>query len=99
MEVLASGGGDAKGLLHKTVGLVSISLRLAVILVLVATAARVGRLAGVSSTGEATTSLALHFAVGQEATRHSAGAPRLAVGPSSHAGFSLIPDKDGAGSN
>lgn len=99
VEVLAGRSGDAERLLHQTVGLVSVSLGLAVVLVLVATASRVGRLASVPSAREATSSLALHFPVGQEAARHSAGAPRLAVGPSSHAGLSLIPHKHRAGSN
>jgi hypothetical protein len=42
-------------------------------------------------------SLPFHLAVGQEAPRDTARAPRLAVGPSTHAGLALVPDKDGAG--
>lgn len=99
MEVLAVGSGDAEGLLHEAIGLVPVAFGFAVVLVLVATTSRVGRLAGVSSAGKATAPLALHFAVRQETARHSAGAPRLAVGPSSHAGFSLIPHKYRAGSD
>lgn len=99
VEVLAGRSGDTKRLLHEAVGLVSVSLGLVLVLVLVTTASRVGRLASVPSSREAASSLALHFAVGQEAARHSAGAPRLAVGPSSHAGLSLIPHKHRAGSN
>lgn len=69
MEVLAVGGGDAERLLHKPIRLVSVALGLAIVLVLVATAARLGRLAGSSlSVGKTTSPLALHLAVGQEAS-------------------------------
>lgn len=76
MEVLASGGGDAERLLHEAIRLVSVALGLAVFLVLIAAAARVGSLAGTpSATAEAAATLALHLAVGQKAARDSAGAP------------------------
>ena len=97
VEVLAVGGRDAEGLLHQAVCLVAVPLGLAVVLVLVATAARVGRLAGgAPSRAEASASLAFHLAVRQEAARHAAGAPRLAVRPPPHAGLALIPHEDGA---
>lgn len=92
MEVLAGRGGDAKGLLHQTVGLVAVALWLVVVHVVLGT--RVGRLAVSSAVGaKAASSLALHFTVGEKAARDSAGAPRLAVGPSTHAGLALIPDE------
>lgn len=95
--MLAARGGDAKGLLHETVGLVAVALGLVVVHVFLGTRARVGRLAISSAIwAKATSSLALHFTVGEKATRDSAGAPRLAVGPSTHAGLALIPDEDGA---
>lgn len=76
MKVLASGGGDAERLLHEAIRLVSVALRLAVFLVLVAPTARVGSLAGTpSATAKAAATLALHLAVGEEAARDSAGAP------------------------
>lgn len=95
MKVLAGRSGDAEGLLHQTVRLVSVALRLAVLLVFVATAARVGSLAGTTSAAaKAATALALHLAVCQEAARNSAGTPRLSIGPSPHAGFPLVPNED-----
>lgn len=94
MEVLARRCGDTEGLLHKTVCLVTVALRLAIILILVAGTTRLRGLAIVSPPiAEATASLALHLAVGEEAAGDSAGAPRLAVCPSPHASLALIPNK------
>lgn len=98
--MLAGRGGDAKGLLHEAIGLVAVALGLVVVHVLVAVAARLGRLAVASAAGaKAAASLALHFAVGEEAAGDAAGAPGLAVGPATHAGLALVPDEDGAGAD
>lgn len=95
VEVLALGGGDAERLLHQAVGLVAVSvwsiLVGAVFGAAVRLVARLLRGKAVSST------LALHLAVGQEAPRHSACAPRFPVRPPAHAGFPLVPDEDRAG--
>jgi hypothetical protein len=102
VEMLATLRGDTEGLLHQPIDLVPVPVWLAVVLVLVATAARVRRLASTApSTGlllllllssKATPTLALHFSVGQEATGHSTRTPRFAVRPSSHPSFSFIPN-------
>lgn len=96
VKVLVVGSGDAEGLLHETVGLVAVALGLAVVKILVAHAAV---LAGATAGAKAAASLALHFAVGEEAAGDTAGAPGLAVGPSAHAGLALVPDEDGAGAD
>lgn len=76
VQVLASRGRDAKRLLHKTIGLVSVSFRFAIVVVFVTTATRFGSLAVASSpSAETATSLAFHFAVRQKAAGYSAGAP------------------------
>lgn len=97
MEVLALRGGDAEGLLHEAVGLVPVPVGLTVVVVLVAAAARVWCLAGAPPRcAEAAAALALHLPVGEEAARYPAGTPRFAVRPPAHAGFPLVPNKDGA---
>lgn len=74
--MLALGSGDAEGLLHEAVGLVPVPVGLTVVVVLVATASRVWCLAGTPPRcAEATPALALHFTVGEEASRDPAGAP------------------------
>jgi len=98
--MLAGGGGDAERLLHQAVCLVSVSLRLSIVLILVATASRVWSFTTTSSVGvEASAALALHLTVCEEASRNPTGTPRLAIRPSSHAGFPLIPDKNRTRSN
>jgi hypothetical protein len=99
VEVLASRGGDAERLLHQTVLLVAVPIRTVAVhlLVLVAAPSAVRRLACPPSVVElAAATLALHLSVGEEAARHPAGAPRLAIRPSPHAGLALIPHEDGA---
>lgn len=94
MQVLSGRCGDAEGLLHETVGFVPVSFRLPVVLVFVATATGIRSLASASSSAaEPTTSLALHLPVRQEAPGNAAGTPGLAVCPSSHASFPLVPHK------
>jgi hypothetical protein len=76
VQVLAGRGRDAKGLLHKTIGFVSVSFRFAIVVVFVTTATRFGSLAVTSSSSaKAASSLAFHFAVCQKAAGYSAGAP------------------------
>lgn len=77
MKVLAALGRDAEGLLHKTVGLVSVSVWLVVLLVLVTRASRVWRLALAAPLGAsiAASPLSLHFPVREEAPRHTTRAP------------------------
>jgi hypothetical protein len=77
VEMLSRRGGDAEGLLHEPVGFVSIAIRFSVILVLVASAARVRSLPRASPTPAAkgVPPLAFHLPVSQEAPRHTAGAP------------------------
>ena len=96
--MLAGRVGDAERLLRQAVGLVPVTVRFPIVLVLVTTAARVRSLPSASpAAAECVPPLALHLSIGQEAPRHAAGAPRLAVGPSPHACLPFIPDKDGAG--
>lgn len=101
MEVLAGGGGDTKGLLHQAVGLISVAIGAfvsAIAAVVVTTAGALGGFPG-SRNGalrySGASSLAFHLAIREKAARHATGAPGLAVRPAAHAGFSLIPDKDG----
>lgn len=75
MQMLLLGGGDAEGLLHKTIGLVAVTFRLAVIVVLVATTARIRCLASPPPSAKTTSPLALHLSVCEKATRDSARAP------------------------
>lgn len=92
--MLALRRGDAEGLLHQAVGLVAVAVGLAVVGGIVATAARVGRLAGAAARrAEAAAALAFHLTIRQEAARHAAGAPRLAVCPPPHARLALVPYK------
>lgn len=91
MQMLAVVGGDGKRLLRHSISFVAVAVRTtAVGIGLVALdAIAVGALVHIAAT-----TLALHFAVGQEAARHSARAPRLAVCPPPHACFPLVPHKD-----
>lgn len=98
VEVLTLRGGNAEGLLHETVGLVSITVRalLTVGSIIIGTVrgfvGPVGRRGGKGVSSPFT----LHFAIGQEAAGDSACAPTLAVGPSPHASLSFVPYKDRA---
>lgn len=99
--MLAGRGCYAKRLLHQTIGLVAVSLGLAVVQLVLAVAARL-RASSVRAArrgAKPSASLALHLAVGKEASRHARCAPRLAVGPAAHAGFALVPYENGAGAN
>jgi hypothetical protein len=78
--VLACGGGDAERLLHQTVLLVAVPIRTIALhlLVLIAAPSAVRSLARSPRRriGElASSTLALHLAVGEEAAGHSAGTP------------------------
>lgn len=106
VQVLAVGGGDAEGLLHEAVRLVAVAGWLLGhaahhLGILVAASPTVGRLARDASRLRlpvvASAPLALHLAVGEEAARDPARAPRLAIGPPPHAGLAFIPHKDRAG--
>lgn len=96
------GGGDAEGLLHESVGLVPVPLgggdqldtrgrrrvsRLALGLLLLHDRRVHKHLL------HAVGSSALHLAVGEKGSRHSGGAPGLAICPSSHSGLAFIPHK------
>lgn len=99
--MLARGGGDAERLLHQAVLLVPVPIGALAFhfLVLVAAASTVWSLACSPSrrVGElSSATLALHLSIGEEAARHSAGAPRLPIRPAPHAGLSLIPHEDRA---
>ena len=98
VEMLARRVGDAERLLRQPVRLVPVPVRLPVIVVLVAAAARVRRLAGAPpAAAKGVPSLAFHLPVGEEAPGYPARAPGFAVGPSPHACFPFVPDEDGAG--
>lgn len=102
MEVLARRRCDAEGLFDQAIGLVLVALGAVIVGLLVAAAAsRVRCSAGAFRRveGGKALPLALHLSVRQEAARHPAGAPGLAVGPSPHAGLALVPHKDRAGAN
>jgi len=101
MEMLASGSCDAERLLDEPVRLVPIPIRFLLVLVVrdipaVICGSSVGppRAAIVTSA-----SLSFHLSVCEEASRYTAGAPRLSVRPSSHARLSLVPNVDGSGSD
>jgi hypothetical protein len=100
MQVLAVVGRDAKRLLHQAVGLVSVAVWAVLAAVTVAFAAtravvapRRARLLHRRCKAVAA-SLALHFSVSQEAARHSACAPALAICPAAHSRFSFVPHED-----
>jgi hypothetical protein len=104
VKVLAGGSGDAEGLLHQPVGLIPVAIGAligAISSVLIA-APTFGRLAASGHRvlrNAATTTLALHLPIGQEAARDTTGAPGLSVRPPAHARFALIPDEHGARPN
>jgi hypothetical protein len=98
VQMLAGRSGDAERLLHEPVGLIPVPLRLAVIVILV-TVTAVFRLGAPFGVAEAAATLSLHLTVGQKAAGHAAGAPRLAVRPTAHARFPLVPNEHRAGSN
>lgn len=75
MEVLALGSSYAERLLHKPIRLVSVSLGFTVwVLVTKSATVRCPAIAPARIT-KSTSSLAFHFSVGQEATRHPACTP------------------------
>ena len=86
-------GGDAERLLHESIGLVTISVDL--VITKVSAVGRmiisIGRGAFVASSSS--TAFSFHFAIGEKGPGDSACTPRFSVCPSSHAGFSLVPDK------
>lgn len=86
-------GGDGEGLLHETVRLVAVAIRATIGVLFVASLG--GVTAGILvEAAAAATAFALHLAVGEKAARNPTGTPRFAVGPSAHASFALVPDKD-----
>jgi hypothetical protein len=102
-------GRDAEGLLQQPVRFVAVAVG-AFVQVLIAVAgllsvdalrARTGRPLGGGCCGRLREAAALsfHFSVCQEAAGNAAGAPRFSIGPPPHAGLSLVPDEDGAGSD
>lgn len=93
MEVLVVVGGNGERLFHQAVGFVSISIRSAIRVCLVASHAIAVR----ALLHPSTAPLALHFTVGEEAAGHAACAPRLTICPSSHTRLSLVPHEDRAG--
>lgn len=104
VEVLSLRGGDAKGLLDEAVWLVAVAIGA---ICGGGSVAAVGVMPGIGGAGHdgcilcgsgkgASSSLALHLAVGEEAARDAAGTPGLAVGPPPHTSLTLVPDEDGA---
>jgi hypothetical protein len=89
MQVLTVVRRDRERLLHQTIRLVTVAIRSAVGVLLIAGCR--GCLTGVLVETTAATSLALHFTVRQETARYTAGTPRFAVGPSAHASLALVP--------
>ena len=102
MEVLSVGGCDAERLLHEPVWLVSVTIRsffgvhIAIVSTISATVRSLSSSGGDWWCKPASAPLALHFSVRQETARDSTCTPALAICPSSHASFPLVPDKDGA---
>lgn len=90
VQVLARRCRDAERLLDQAIGLVAVAVGAVVRGVVVLCRGCLGGAEGAAA------ALALHLAVRQEAARHAAGAPRLAVRPSSHARLALVPHKDRA---
>ena len=88
--MLAAVSSDGERLLHQTIRLISVAVRPTLLLWLGACHA-IAILRLVEAVAAA---LALHLAVRQKATRHATGAPRFAVGPSSHARLALIPHEN-----
>lgn len=95
VQVLSTAGSDGEGLLHQAIRLVPVAVWSAVLVCLSSAYAISVR----SFVKTPAASLAFHLAVCQEAARDTARAPRLAVRPSSHSSFSLIPDEHRAGSD
>lgn len=95
MQVLPGRSSDAEGLLHEPIRFVSVPIRLSLVMVLVATAARVGGFTSTSPAAPKTaSSLALHLPIGEETTGDAAGTPRFPVGPSPHSRFPLVPNEN-----
>ena len=106
MEMAAIRGGDTERLLHEAVGLVAVAIRtvgaVLVGLAVLTTVRRVGTVGSIALLAlrwskAAAAALALHLAVGEKAARDSAGTPRLAVSPPTHARFAFIPYKHRSG--
>ena len=106
MQMLAGRGGDAERLFHQAVRLISTTVRTVVrhVHVRVAPSGAVRRPAGPGpgsggggGHGGGGASSTFHLTVGQEAPGDPAGAPGLAVGPTSHTSLSFVPDEDGTG--
>lgn len=85
--MLATIGGDGERLLHQPVRFVSVSVRAAIRVAFDAVNAVT---VGVFVEAAAST-FALHLTICEEASGHSAGAPRFAVRPSAHARLALVP--------
>lgn len=78
VKMLTLRSGDTEGLFHKPVRLVAISIWLSVILVFVATAARIGSFTTGTPTprsSKSTSSLSLHLAICEKAPRYAASTP------------------------
>ena len=99
MQVVARGCCDAEGLLHESVRLVSITIVSIVTSHLKIRVAATSTIRCLSSScccewgrESVASPFALHFAICEEASRDSAGAPRFAICPSPHPCFSPIRD-------
>ena len=88
-------GRDGERLLHKAIGLVTVSIRTTVRIAILAVNAVTVR----GFVVIAAAAFTFHLPVGEKAAGNPAGTPGLAVGPSSHTGLALVPDKDRAGFN
>lgn len=102
VQIGALSCGDAEGLLDESIGFVTVAVRSIggrseVGGRIEGSAARHDGSGGRGAGEVATTSLALHLSICQEAAGDPAGAPGLAVGPPTHAGLAFVPDEDGAG--
>jgi hypothetical protein len=76
VKVLAGRIGDAEGLLSQAVGLVPVSIRLAVVVILVTTATRIGSLPCASPpAAKRVPPLSFHLPICQEAAGYAASAP------------------------
>lgn len=105
MQVLSLAGRNAEALLGQTVRLVPIAIRSVWSMGSICIGggggggvpARAVIVVGIGA--HARSPLSFHFAVGQKTSVDSACTPALAIGPPTHACFSLIPNENGSGFN
>jgi hypothetical protein len=104
VEVAAILSCDAEGLLHKTIWLISVPVGALLSIVLIAILAALcpleslvvdsGQLFPIGLRVRKPASLSFHLPVREEAARYSARTPGLAISPSPHSRFALIPHKN-----